>query len=188
MNTLKNENEKLARILRREVGDNFNLEKMICENSQWRGRAQQIQLLKAKIKSLQGGCQKDLTASDSTIKKVDQNPRKNNKILDQERLLQEKCGLEVELEELGGELKGLKARNKVLLDERSELKKKLRLFQESFQKKSQNDDLYISTLKQMNEKLKFENEKIKKSSLTDENLQINLNLLGSKEKEIGKLL
>eukprot|EP00899_Mesostigma_viride_P011534 jgi/Mesvir1/20381/Mv12288-RA.1 len=51
--TLKQENAKLMRALLREVGEDAVLSKILADDGDWRGRAQQISLLKDKIKELQ---------------------------------------------------------------------------------------------------------------------------------------
>eukprot|EP01062_Namystynia_karyoxenos_P005775 TRINITY_DN1199_c0_g2_i1.p1 TRINITY_DN1199_c0_g2~~TRINITY_DN1199_c0_g2_i1.p1 ORF type:complete len:622 (+),score=281.82 TRINITY_DN1199_c0_g2_i1:82-1866(+) len=50
----KQEAVRLKEVLRRELGDGADVEKLAAEDSEgWRGRAQQITLLKAKVKELQ---------------------------------------------------------------------------------------------------------------------------------------
>lgn len=40
------------RIIQREVGDNVNLDQLLMDENGWKGRAQQIEVLKAKVKDL----------------------------------------------------------------------------------------------------------------------------------------
>ena len=49
----KAEKDKVTRALAKEVGDETPLSKVVEGGSEWRGRAQQISLLKAKISELQ---------------------------------------------------------------------------------------------------------------------------------------
>ena len=50
MGQLKSDRDRLARALSREVGDDVPLEKVLEEDSDWRGRAQQISLLRDKLR------------------------------------------------------------------------------------------------------------------------------------------
>ncbi len=50
MGQLKTERDRLARALSREVGDEVPLEKVLDHDSDWRGRAQQISLLRDKLR------------------------------------------------------------------------------------------------------------------------------------------
>ena len=52
-NLFKTERDKVTRALVKEVGDESPLSKLMEAGSEWRGRAQQISLLKAKINDLQ---------------------------------------------------------------------------------------------------------------------------------------
>ena len=52
-NLFKAEKEKLARALTKELGEDTPLSKALEGSGDWRGRAQQISLLKAKINELQ---------------------------------------------------------------------------------------------------------------------------------------
>ena len=52
-NLFKTEKDKVTRALLKEVGDDTPLSKLVEGGSDWRGRAQQISLLKAKITDLQ---------------------------------------------------------------------------------------------------------------------------------------
>lgn len=52
-NTLQNNLNKANRIISREIGDNFDIDAVLSEENSWKGRAQQIEVLKAKVKDLQ---------------------------------------------------------------------------------------------------------------------------------------
>lgn len=52
-NLFKTERDKVSRALAKEVGDEMPLSKVVEAGSEWRGRAQQISLLKAKVSELQ---------------------------------------------------------------------------------------------------------------------------------------
>lgn len=52
-NLFKTERDKVTRALAKEVGDDTPISKVVEGGSDWRGRAQQITLLKAKISDLQ---------------------------------------------------------------------------------------------------------------------------------------
>lgn len=52
-NLYKTEKDKVTRALAKEVGDETPLSRVVEAGSEWRGRAQQISLLKAKIIELQ---------------------------------------------------------------------------------------------------------------------------------------
>jgi hypothetical protein len=51
--SLKNELNKAMRIISREIGENINLDEFLLQENSWKGRAQQIQILQAKIRELQ---------------------------------------------------------------------------------------------------------------------------------------
>lgn len=50
MGQLKSERDRFARALLREVGDEVPIERVLDEASDWRGRAQQISLLRDKLR------------------------------------------------------------------------------------------------------------------------------------------
>ena len=52
-NLFKAEKDKLTRALARELGDETPVSKAVDGGGDWRGRAQQISLLKAKVNELQ---------------------------------------------------------------------------------------------------------------------------------------
>ena len=52
-NLFKAERDKVTRALVKEVGDETPISKLVEAGSDWRGRAQQISLLKAKVSDLQ---------------------------------------------------------------------------------------------------------------------------------------
>ena len=52
-NLFKTERDKVSRALAKEVGDETPLSKVVEAGSEWRGWAQQISLLKAKVSELQ---------------------------------------------------------------------------------------------------------------------------------------
>ena len=49
---LKGDLDKSTKLLEREIGEIINLDEMLREDSQWKGRAQKIELLKSRIKKL----------------------------------------------------------------------------------------------------------------------------------------
>ena len=48
--TLKNELNKANRVIAREIGENFDIDAVLSDEKAWKGRAQQIEVLKAKVK------------------------------------------------------------------------------------------------------------------------------------------
>eukprot|EP01017_Pseudomicrothorax_dubius_P033912 TRINITY_DN4594_c0_g1_i8.p1 TRINITY_DN4594_c0_g1~~TRINITY_DN4594_c0_g1_i8.p1 ORF type:complete len:266 (+),score=77.47 TRINITY_DN4594_c0_g1_i8:217-1014(+) len=51
--SLKSELNKAMRVIAREVGEDINLDKVLSEENSWKGRAQQIEILKGKLRELQ---------------------------------------------------------------------------------------------------------------------------------------
>lgn len=52
MGALKMERDKVAKALQREVGEDVPLTKVLEEGTDWRGRAQQLALLKDRVREL----------------------------------------------------------------------------------------------------------------------------------------
>ena len=48
--SLKIELDKAVKVLEREVGEIINLDEMLKEDSQWKGRSQKIEVLKSTVK------------------------------------------------------------------------------------------------------------------------------------------
>jgi hypothetical protein len=48
--TLKNDFNKAMRVITREIGENISIDAVLSEDNTWKGRAQQIEVLKARVK------------------------------------------------------------------------------------------------------------------------------------------
>mmetsp|Transcript_30747 Transcript_30747/g.73214 ORF Transcript_30747/g.73214 Transcript_30747/m.73214 type:complete len:355 (+) Transcript_30747:107-1171(+) len=146
------EADKLRRLLQREIGDGADLAKVMEEGSNWRGRAQQIVLLKHRLQEAQAG-----EAAPATVAR----PREdgNRRALDElkEKRRQEADKAEAELAEARGELEKLRfkcdaavSRKKLLEDEVKNLKEKIAVLLS----KTTNDDKLIAALRSQLEQSK----------------------------------
>ncbi|QDZ23428.1 hypothetical protein HOP50_10g59670 [Chloropicon primus] len=143
----KVERDRLHRVLQKEVGEEVSLGKIMEDGSDWRGRAQQIILLKNKVKELKkelghGG------TSNHTGRHELQN-RKNLQMLEETRR-KEKDTLAKELSATTEEYRSLRmkyeanqSRKKIIETENRDLRQKLGVLLT----KSENDDKLIDALK-----------------------------------------
>mmetsp|Transcript_32155 Transcript_32155/g.91223 ORF Transcript_32155/g.91223 Transcript_32155/m.91223 type:complete len:360 (+) Transcript_32155:129-1208(+) len=149
----KQEAEKLQRLLQREVGEGVDVAKVMDEGSGWRGRAQQIGLLKDKLREAQasGGGSVRSTSSDSPSRgAVHQEALRKNldSLKEKRRQESDKVAGDLqaareELEKLQLKCDGASSRKKVLENEVKGLKEKLAILLS----KNSNDDKLIAALR-----------------------------------------
>jgi hypothetical protein len=156
---LKNELNKSVRIIQREVGEFGTLDE-ILENESWRGRAQQIAVLKSKMKDVQGlnypgtaineynvsGSMPRLGASyiyPKTSIGVSAATRKRE--IDEIKLQNQE--LKSHLTKATTKLKGFTCRNKNLEQEIKTVRIESEISKQVHNEKSENDNRYINALK-----------------------------------------
>ena len=188
-----NENElaKCMKIIKSEVGDFQSLDEALRAENNWKGRAQKIEILKAKVHQLK--------TTLAEFKTPEQDPGsinalKKKSLVTSEAKIQEILNLKNENEFLKSEFekakakaKGLASRNKIL---ESELKT-MRTDYESSKKilidKSKNDDIYIKALKSDNQKMKGEIERLRIESQYNIGNKENMSNLSNVNNELEKV-
>ncbi|BDA42188.1 probable coiled-coil domain-containing protein 13 at N-terminal half [Coccomyxa sp. Obi] len=146
---LKLERDAMERALRREVGDDTPLTKLLDADSDWRGRAQTIALLKEKLLSLHETHAQAMGNPSSARNRHDVNNRANLERLRGERareaeeLRAELASMRAALEDALQKQQGAAARKKALEKEVRSLKQKVVLLLD----KSATDDSLIAALR-----------------------------------------
>eukprot|EP00741_Cyanophora_paradoxa_P005136 tig00000863_g4978.t1 len=163
---LREELRRTQRALQREVGDDVPLQKVIDEGSSWRGRAQEISLLKTKVKELKRQLEQAEAGSPRSpsgegasgtgavragtskrsfddVHRADLDRREADRRAEQERLLLEGRAAAEENSALRKRGEASAARIKALENEVKALKQKLLVVLD----KTANDDRLIATLK-----------------------------------------
>jgi len=146
MAMMKKEMEKMQRALQREIGEGVELGKVLADDGGgWRGRAQQISLLKDKLREAQ-------SASPSTARASRPHEDANRQYLEDikdkrakeaERVAAEAEELRQELDKLRLKCDGATSRKKTLENEAKGLKDKLAILLQ----KTTNDDKLIGALR-----------------------------------------
>lgn len=145
------ENKNLSRALARELGDGVTIEQAV--DGGWRGRAQQIIMLKSKIKKLEAGTaqvqsQRDRNDVDSKAED-DLAGMSADRRMAVEAITEENSRLNERCTELENKVKGSKARIKNLENECLKQKSQLQVMVE----KSTSDDELLDAFKEEMEKL-----------------------------------
>lgn len=199
---LKTELKMAQKCLHQEIGENASVQQLLSGNSNWRGRAQEIAMLKSKITDLKDKLEcSSFDSYDeslrSPLKKLESMRR-----LEVDTLTKELEDCKFQLEEVKQKVIALKARNRNLSDEVNNYKlKTLDLLE-----KSGRDEEFIKCLNEQNSMLKFEfnhkTEEMKKeveraknakrvAEVENEKIQCQLNVqeqtLSEKENEIANL-
>ncbi|KAK2961291.1 hypothetical protein BLNAU_3737 [Blattamonas nauphoetae] len=174
----KQELSKVQRALKQEVGDSVPISKVLQENGTWRGRAQEISILKDKVASLKeelrdlrmagtvfdmdededGGRDTSSVVTSSAAPKKDfrQERKKEIEAAKQRRVQMqedkeaEAQNLQKDIADLKLKLSSVQARNKILDEEYRTLKEKFN----TIVTKTKNDDEFIRALQSQNETLK----------------------------------
>jgi hypothetical protein len=147
VSTLKQENMRIRGLLQREVGDDVDVMKLLKEETNWRGRAQQISLLKAKLASgaALGANRPDTasTVSEQTVKDF-VNAKEASRFEELERLRGEVMAKDDEVRDLRAKTDGFKSRISNLESYSAGLKSKIQILLQ----KTENDDKLINTLRE----------------------------------------
>lgn len=151
---LKNELKMAHKCLQQEIGsDSINMSQLINSNSNWRGRAQQINMLQSKIAELK----EKLESTDSDSFDISNLPVKrldSVRKMEIDSLTKDLMDCRNELDDMRQKLAALKARNKNLSDEANNYKLKTLELME----KSKHDDDYIKCLNEKISMIKYEYE------------------------------
>lgn len=139
VSTLKAENDRLRQALKRELGDEQQVERALTEGSDWRGRAEQISLLKDKVREFR----EQLGESKESSAKANVRRAESKRKEELEKAEQEAEKKREEVEALTKRLDAANARKKNLEREVSSLKEKI----SALLRKSQNDDKLIDRLR-----------------------------------------
>ncbi|KAG9397299.1 chromosome segregation protein [Carpediemonas membranifera] len=150
-NKLKTEVTKMKSVLTQEIGESWDLQKLLEGETKWRGRAQQIALLRSKLKHALSD-----TATDATVATVatpdveDRNKAHLEDIKQNYRVhISEVEAEAAELRQSNAELKkhndSLASRSKILERDSARLKEKLRLMVQ----KTKHDNELIEQLRRM---------------------------------------
>jgi len=166
--TLKNDLNKATRIISKEIGENFNIDQVLMSENSWKGRAQQIEVLKARVKELQAkvGSSQNLSElsiisevqtgfgadSRSSTSKSFAGSGKRREELESLKLQCE--ALKAENDALNDKVKALSSRKNIVEKELKEIRNETERNKAILLEKSDNDDKYIGALKREIEKLK----------------------------------
>ncbi|XP_070497625.1 coiled-coil domain-containing protein 13 [Chironomus tepperi] len=151
---LKNELKIAQKCLQHEIGsDNINFSQILNSTSNWRGRAQQIQMLQSKVAELRDKLENTETdsfdANTMSLRRIESARR-----MEIDSLTKELDDCKNELDDLKHKVSALKIRNKNLSDEANNYKfKTLELME-----KSKNDDDYVKCLNEKISMVKYEYE------------------------------
>ncbi|XP_074652868.1 coiled-coil domain-containing protein 13-like [Tubulanus polymorphus] len=173
--TLKLELQKAMKVLSQEVGDNVNVQSLLNNPGNWKGRAQQVLLLQKKVSELKGrlnekksqsqldldledefmGSNASVSMAGTSRRPDDKNQEQLRKLQkerkeQQERAAAELKALEEDYKQLKSKMEGVKARHKVLANENKSLKQQM----QTLLQKGQHDDQLIEALMKQQEQLR----------------------------------
>ena len=147
--SIKVERDRLARVLSKEVGEDVSVSKILEEGSDWRGRAQQIILLKEKIRDLRKELGRTTSVPESPSARLQEKNRKTLQKLEGTKR-REKELLAKELDTMGGEFRALKKRHEATCSRKQTIEaenKDLKQNMGMLLAKTQNDDRLIEAFK-----------------------------------------
>ena len=159
--SLKTDLEKAHRLIAREVGEGANVDELLRQESQWRGRAQKIEVLKSKLQkiklefgtnvSMMTGISGGMSVATGAPKtNVERSLMKmdNNRARELEKANEDLASAKDALEDMERKYKGAVSRKTSLENELKEIKfdmqKKIKILLE----KTENDDKLIRMLKE----------------------------------------
>ncbi|KAK3731392.1 hypothetical protein RRG08_028396 [Elysia crispata] len=164
--SLRQELKVANKVLGQEIGENVNIQSLLNETSNWRGRAQQIIALQQKVDELKvqldsqgndaGSLMGQPEKGSSGRRKQEERYREELKRLERERkeaqesTLSKLKGLEEENKSLRDKIDAAKVRNKVLSNDIKQQKAQV----QTLLKKSRNDDEFIDALMKQQGQLK----------------------------------
>ncbi|GFR94755.1 coiled-coil domain-containing protein 13 [Elysia marginata] len=162
--SLRQELKVANKVLSQEIGENVNIQSLLNETSNWRGRAQQIIALQQKVDELKvqldssevGSVSGQPEKGSSGRRRQEERYRDELKRLERERKEAQEStvaklkGLEEENKGLRDKIDAAKVRNKVLSNDIKQQKAQV----ETLLKKSRNDDEFIDALMKQQGQLK----------------------------------
>jgi len=165
--SLKNDLNKALRVISREIGENFDVDQVLSEENSWKGRAQQIEVLKSKVKDLQSklSTNMNVTSTESvydggridtiSMRSSAGMPGKaDDRRKEMEVLKSQVENMKNENDNLQTKTKAANVRKTVLEHDVKDIKVEYEKNKKILLEKSDNDDKYIQALKQEVEKLK----------------------------------
>ena len=152
-NKVKGELKKAKIIIKKEVGDFDNIDNL-AKNESWKGRAQQIELLKSKINDLKrqvGKRMEETTPSMPSVKVEGSAEERRKEILNLQETINK---LREELETAKKRSQGYSSRLVALEKENKEIRETHKLQIKTLLDKTENDDKFITELKSELERVK----------------------------------
>ncbi|CAI2368600.1 unnamed protein product [Moneuplotes crassus] len=157
----KTDFEKALKIIEREVGEGKSIDEILKEDSNWKGRAQKIEMYKAKIKKLKldYGDSVSTTTFTSEFQAPKSHATKNletigmNRARELDKLKEEIVVVTDQHESLQQKYKGACARKKAVENEMKELKNLMAEKVKILIDKTENDDKLIKALRNENARL-----------------------------------
>jgi hypothetical protein len=192
LTTNENELAKCVKIIKSEVGYFQSLDEVLRAENNWKGRAQKIEILKAKVHQLK------TTLAEFKMPEVESssaNTLKKKSLVTSETKIQELLNLKGENELLKSELektkaktKGLASRNQILESELKTIKTDMESSKKILIDKSKNDDIYIKALKSDSQKMKSEIERLRIESQFNIGNKENLSNFSNANNELEKVI
>ncbi|KAJ3322302.1 Coiled-coil domain-containing protein 13 [Boothiomyces sp. JEL0866] len=154
--TLKQEVRNLTKALQKEVGDSISIDQLLKGETNWKGRSEQIIILKERVKDLQRRVQTTTKASTPLPNTPPVKPNKMEELKrkDLDKAISDAEKYRVEYAEIKKRADSLHSRIKNLESDNKEYRSKIKILLD----KSENDDKLITTLKQELKKQKKYNE------------------------------
>lgn len=154
--------EKAMKIIEREVGEGQSIDDILKGDSNWKGRAQKIEMLKAKLKKLklEHGDSVSTTTFQSEFSAPKSHAEKNletmgaNRARELEKLKEELVETRDQYESLNQKYKGACARKTAVEKEMKELKNLMASKIKVLLDKTENDDKLVNLLREENKRLK----------------------------------
>jgi myosin heavy subunit len=158
----KTDYEKALKIIEREIGEGINIDEVLKGESNWKGRAQKIEMLKTKLKKLKldYGESISTTTFQSEMTTTKSHAEKNletmgtNRARELEKLKEELVETRDQLESIIQKYKGACARKTAVENEMKELKSLMANKVKILLDKAENDDKLINMLREENKLLK----------------------------------
>ncbi|KAM3129583.1 hypothetical protein pb186bvf_018334 [Paramecium bursaria] len=152
---IKSELNKAMRIISREVGENVIIDQLLLDENSWKGRAQQIEILKGKVRELTqklGSSSQFSQVSNASRQSSDSVKNETKQQLELFKTQYDQLKQEHEL--LQTKFKAVSSRRSILEEQIKDSKLEYDKNKKILLEKSENDDKYIAALKQELEKIK----------------------------------
>ena len=158
----KQDYDKAMKVIEREVGEGQTVEEILKSESSWKGRAQKIEMLKAKIKQLKFDPWESVSGQtfQSEISIPKSHAEKNletlgtNRARELDKIKEELIEARDQLDTMTQKYKGASSRKTAIENEMKELKSLMASKVKVLLDKSENDDKLINLLREENKRLK----------------------------------